>query len=95
MAWGDKRKERQAARQAARAQRREGRDERVANRREFLGKLADKAIAGFGNAGTDEPLTRQGDGGGNNGNNDNGDGGNMNLLLIVAAVLLLPKLMKK
>lgn len=94
MAWGDKRKERQKARQAARAQRREGRDERVANRREFLGKLADKAIAGFGNAGTDEPLTRGGDGG-NGGNNDSGDSNNMNMLLIVAAVLLLPKLMKK
>lgn len=93
MAWGDKREERQKARAQRRSDRRATAKEKRESRQAFLGGLAEKAFSTFGPG--DEPLTREGTEGGGSAPGDAPKDNNMNMLLILAAVLLLPKLLKK
>lgn len=93
MAWGDKRKERIEARANRRSDRRASQKEKRESRQAFLGGLAEKAFTTFGSG--DEPLTREGAEGGNENTPNVPPSDNNMLLLLVAALFLLPKLMKK
>lgn len=93
MAWGDKRKERIEARANRRADRRASQKEKRESRQAFLGGLAEKAFTTFGQG--DEPLTREGAEGGNESSPNVPPSDNNMLLILVAALFLLPKLMKK